>query len=140
MIYPVIYDLDKDGKADIFGSMMSGRPGIPYKHNLIIFGQDYVTNIKPTEEININNFRIINTYPNPFNQSSIVNFKCSISGNVSIVVYDLLGREVKTLVNEYKQPGTYQVSFNAEGLSSGIYFYKLIAGDFSETKKMILIR
>ena len=140
MIYPVIYDLDKDGKADIFGSMMSGRPGIPYKHNLIIFGQDYVTNIKPTEEININNFRIINTYPNPFNQSSIVNFKCSISGNVSIVVYDLLGREVKTLVNEYKQPGTYQVSFYAEGLSSGIYFYRIETNNFISTKKCVLLK
>jgi len=79
-------------------------------------------------------------YPNPFNQLSIINFKCSIGGYISIVLYDLLGKEVKTLVNEYKQPGTYQVSFNAEGLSSGIYFYKMTAGDFSETKKMILIR
>jgi hypothetical protein len=79
-------------------------------------------------------------YPNPFNQFSIINFKCSIGGNVSIVVYDLLGRQVKTLVNEYKQAGTYQVSFNADGLSSGVYFYQLRAGDFVATKKFILLK
>ena len=140
MAYPVIYDLDKDGKADIFGSMITIKSGIPNEHNLIIFGQDYVTNIKPTEESNVEDYRIVNTYPNPFNQSSIINFKCSISGNASIVVYDLLGREVKTLVNEYKQPGTYQVNFDAEGLSSGVYFYRMTASNFSKTNKLILLK
>jgi len=136
MKYPVIFDLDKDGKADILGSL-----GQPYKHNLIIFGQDYVTNIIPTDEINVEDYRILNTYPNPFNQSSIVNFKCSISGNVSIVVYDLLGREVKTLVNENKQPGTYQVIFNAEGLSSGVYFIGLKTNnEIKDIRKIILMK
>ena len=85
-------------------------------------------------------FSLEQNFPNPFNQLSIINFKCSISGNVSIVVFDLLGKKVATLVNEQKQPGTYQVSFNAEGLTSGIYFYKMTAGDFSETKKLVLIK
>ena len=85
-------------------------------------------------------FALEQNYPNPFNQSSIINFKCSVSGIVSIVVYDLLGREVKTLINEYKQPGTYQINFNAEGISSGTYFYRMTAGNFSQIKKMILIK
>ncbi len=59
---------------------------------------------------------------------------------IKFVIYDILGRQVKTLVNEYKQAGTYQVNFNAEGLSSGIYFYKMTAGDFSETKKLVLVK
>jgi len=86
------------------------------------------------------NFSLEQNYPNPFNQSSIINFKCSIGVIVRIVVFDILGKEVKTLVNEYKQPGTYQVSFDAEGLSSGMYFYKITAGDFLSVKKMILLR
>jgi len=85
-------------------------------------------------------FELSQNYPNPFNSNTNVKFQIINSGVVILKVFDLLGREVKTLVNEYKQPGTYQVSFNAEGLSSGVYFYKIIAGDFSETKKMILIR
>jgi len=110
--------------------------------NIISFQKpDSIISFIPGSNINIpNDFSLEQNYPNPFNQLSIINFKCSIGGYVSIVVYDLLGREVKTLVNEYKQPGTYQVSFNAEGLSSGVYFYKMTAGEFSETKKMILIR
>ena len=59
---------------------------------------------------------------------------------VVIKVYDLLGREVKTLVNEYKQPGTYQVSFNAEGLSSGVYFYRIETSNFTSTKKCVLLK
>jgi len=85
-------------------------------------------------------FTLEQNYPNPFNQLSIINFKCSIGGYVSIVVYDLLGRKVRTLVNEYKQPGTYQVSFDAEGLTSGIYFYKMTAGEFTNIKRMVLIK
>ncbi len=99
-------------------------------------------------------FSLGQNYPNPFNPVTNIEFQVpslsfpnvSIGGYplghpfVKLVVYDLLGREVKTLVNEYKQAGTYQVSFNAEGLSSGIYFYKMTAGDFSETKKLVLIK
>jgi D-alanyl-D-alanine carboxypeptidase len=85
-------------------------------------------------------FVLEQNYPNPFNLISNVKFQIINSGIVKIKVYDMLSREVKTLVNEYKQPGTYQVSFNAEGLSSGVYFYKMTAGDFSETKKLLLLK
>ena len=59
---------------------------------------------------------------------------------VQLKVYDILGREVTTLVNETKAPGNYEVTFNASNLASGVYFYRLKAGDFVETKKMILLR
>jgi hypothetical protein len=64
----------------------------------------------------------------------------SNAGNVKIVVYDIQGREVQTLVNESLKPGTYEVPFDGSQLTSGVYFYKLIAGNFVETKKMLLIK
>ncbi len=79
-------------------------------------------------------------YPNPFNPETKIQFSIPKNGLVKIIVYDLLGREVKQLVNEFKQQGTYNVSFNGGNLSSGIYFYKLITDDFIETKKMILVK
>ncbi|MBM4159289.1 MAG: T9SS type A sorting domain-containing protein, partial [Ignavibacteria bacterium] len=86
------------------------------------------------------NYKLYQNFPNPFNTMTNVKFQMSKSGVVEIKVFDLLGREVKTLINEYKQPGTYQVSFNAEGLTSGIYFYKMTMGDFSETKKLVFAK
>ncbi|MBN1633229.1 MAG: T9SS type A sorting domain-containing protein [Ignavibacteria bacterium] len=141
MKYPVIWDLDMDGKADIFGSMGTGIPGQPYKHNLIIFGQDYVTKIIQPEEINIENEKIINSYPNPFNSITKIQFQVPSQKFVKLVVYDLLGREMKMLVNEYKQAGVYEVSFDASGLSSGVYYYVLFAdGKKVGAKKMAVIK
>ncbi len=85
-------------------------------------------------------YRLDDNYPNPFNPTT--NFQFSIpNSQLSILkVYDLLGNEVETLVNEIKEPGTHTVKWNAEGFASGVYFYQLRAGSFSETKKMILTR
>jgi hypothetical protein len=79
-------------------------------------------------------------YPNPFNPSTSISYKVSTAGFVYLKVYNILGNEVATLVEDHKGPGIYKVDFDAStvpgGLSSGIYFYKLIIGDFVETKKM----
>jgi hypothetical protein len=82
----------------------------------------------------------LNNYPNPFNPSTTIQYSITESGNVSLKIFNTLGEEVANLVNEYQQPGTYKINFNAEDLSTGIYFYSLQAGSFIETKKMILIR
>ncbi|HEY7751240.1 MAG TPA: T9SS type A sorting domain-containing protein, partial [Ignavibacteriaceae bacterium] len=79
-------------------------------------------------------------YPNPFNPTTNFEFRIVESGFVNLKVYDILGNEVATLVDEFKPTGRYDVEFDASGLSSGIYFYKLRAGDFTETKKMILMK
>ncbi len=84
--------------------------------------------------------RLEQNYPNPFNPNSNIRYQISDLRHVELVVYDLLGRKVKTLVNEVKQPGTYTVQFDAAGLSSGVYFYKLIAGSFVATKKLLLMK
>jgi hypothetical protein len=85
-------------------------------------------------------FALKQNYPNPFNPSTVIRFQLSVAGNASLKVYDLLGREITTLVNESLQPGTYEVRFDAKELSSGIYLYTLRTDNFSETKKMVLIR
>jgi hypothetical protein len=79
-------------------------------------------------------------YPNPFNPSTTIKFTISDLQFTTLKVYDLLGREIATLVNEEKPAGSYEVGFNGTGLPSGIYFYQLRAGNFSETKKMVLLK
>jgi len=79
-------------------------------------------------------------YPNPFNNGSKFKFEIANSENIKINVYDIRGREVQTLVNERLQPGTYEVRFDGSMLPSGIYFYRLNAGEFSEMRKMVLIK
>jgi len=85
-------------------------------------------------------FALGQNYPNPFNPTTKINYSVAQAGLVSIVVYDLIGREIATLVNEIKQPGNYEVNFNSSGLSSGVYFYKMTANNFSQIKKMSILK
>jgi photosystem II stability/assembly factor-like uncharacterized protein len=84
--------------------------------------------------------KLIGNYPNPFNPSTSIKYQIQNSGLVTLKVYDIVGKEVATLVNEIKQPGSYDVRFDARSLSSGAYFYKLITGNFTETKRMLLVK
>ncbi|MDD5363681.1 MAG: T9SS type A sorting domain-containing protein [Ignavibacteria bacterium] len=87
------------------------------------------------------NYMLFPNYPNPFNQSTIINLQTSISGIVKLTVYDISGKEITTLINEKLQPGTYQRRFDAGNLSSGIYFYRLSINDKQlAVKKMMLIK
>ena len=138
---PVMYDIDKDGKADILGSFTSGWPGYPYRDHLIIWGQDYVIGIgNETEPVIKKDYVLYQNYPNPFNPTTKIKFSNIKTGQVKLIVYDILGREVQTLVNESLKPGTYEAAFDGSALSSGIYFYKLITEGFTETKRMILLK
>ncbi|MGE5806432.1 MAG: T9SS type A sorting domain-containing protein, partial [Ignavibacteria bacterium] len=85
-------------------------------------------------------FKLEQNYPNPFNPSTTINFSVQKNVLVSLIVYDALGSEVATLVNEEKPAGDYLVNFNASGISSGTYFFVLKAGDFINAKKMLLIK
>ena len=87
-----------------------------------------------------NSFKLYENYPNPFNPSTSIRYSFPEGSFTSIKIYNSLGSEVATLVNETKSAGTYEVEFNASNLSSGIYYYTLQAGSFSETKKMILMK
>ena len=85
-------------------------------------------------------FDVSQNYPNPFNPTTKINFDLPENGKVDLRLYDMLGREVATLVNEVRTAGYYTVNFNASSLSSGIYFYRMNAGKFSSIKKMAVIK
>lgn len=88
----------------------------------------------------ISAFILSQNYPNPFNPATMISYQIPKEGQVSLKVYDMLGNEVATLVNEIKPAGEYQVEFKAGTLASGIYFYSLQAGSFMETKQMMLVK
>jgi hypothetical protein len=85
-------------------------------------------------------YNLYENYPNPFNPETKIKFDLPIDNYVMIKVYNILGKEIYTLVNDFKQAGRYLVSFNGSNLSSGIYYYKITAGNFEQVKKMILIK
>jgi hypothetical protein len=86
------------------------------------------------------NFLLFQNYPNPFNPTTVIHYYLPVASHAVVKVYDVLGREVATLVNEQKSAGSYQVDFDAHLLTSGVYFYSLQAGTFTETKKLVLIK
>ena len=85
-------------------------------------------------------YELFQNYPNPFNPTTNVKFSILNSGNVKLIVYDVMGREVQTLVNEKLQAGTYETTFDGSNLNSGVYFYKLMTQGFTETKRMLMIK
>jgi hypothetical protein len=88
----------------------------------------------------IKEFELSQNFPNPFNPNTTIRYQIPKSGNVTLKIYDVLGAEVTTLVNEEKVAGKYEVSFNASKLASGVYIYRIQAGDFISSKKMILLK
>jgi hypothetical protein len=110
--------------------------------------QDLPTGIDDDGNLIADDFRLYQNYPNPFNPTTTIKFTVAAvvdanfasSTNVVLNIYDILGRKIKTLINEYKPAGTYEVQFDASSLSSGVYFYQLSAGDFVQTKKLMLIK
>lgn len=97
------------------------------------------TGIENTKEIPVS-FALSQNYPNPFNPTTVIKYQIPKESFVTIKVYDILGRELNTLVNEQKSTGSYEVSFNASSLTSGVYFYKITAGSYTSIKKMVLLK
>ena len=85
-------------------------------------------------------YTLAQNYPNPFNPVTVISFQLPAAGFVKLKVFDLLGREIANLVNENLSAGSYKYDFNASALTSGIYFYKLETDNFSETRKMVLVK
>lgn len=90
--------------------------------------------------IGADKFELSQNYPNPFNPATIISFTISNRQFVTLKIYDILGNEVESLVNDYREPGTYNINFSAAGLPSGVYIYKIQAGAFSQSRKMTLIK
>ncbi|QQS36602.1 MAG: T9SS type A sorting domain-containing protein [Ignavibacteriales bacterium] len=104
-----------------------------------VYSQITVTGIDDKETIP-SSFRMEQNYPNPFNPSTKIRFSVPEKSSVSLKVYDVLGNEVAELVNEDKEAGWYDISFDASGFASGVYIYRVIAGNFISTKKMLMIK
>ena len=85
-------------------------------------------------------YNLAQNYPNPFNPSTKIKFGVPKNGEVRLVIYDVIGKEVATLVNEHLNAGTYESEWNASNFPSGVYFYKLVSEDFTQTKKLVLIK
>jgi len=110
-----------------------------------IYKTTIITNIANENNVVIINYALLQNYPNPFNPTTTIRYSIPKSGEVAIKVYDVLGRKVKTLVDGFKQNGNYEVTFNANDLSSGVYIYRITATNkgrilFTDSKQMILLR
>lgn len=86
------------------------------------------------------NYKLYQNYPNPFNPATIIKFEIPSNSFVNLTVYDIIGNEILVLVKSELTPGTYEVSFDGSSLASGIYYYKMVSGDYSSVRKMILIK
>ena len=134
----VASDFDLDGKTDL--AIVATETG-GYDSLFVLYNTGNVSGI--SEEIYQQipeNISLSQNYPNPFNPTTTIEYSIPQAGVVTIKIYDILGREVTTLVNEEKQRGNHVVKFNASNIASGIYFYRMQVGNFAETKKTILLR
>ncbi len=100
----------------------------------------FVTGVNDNKNQTISTYQLFQNYPNPFNPTTQIQYTLMKPGKVSLKVYDILGRLVTTLIDGYQNQGTHEISFNASKLASGVYFYKLQAGDFQNVKKMMLLK
>lgn len=105
-----------------------------------VYLSDVITSVEDQQEIIPTVFKLEQNYPNPFNPSTIVRFAVPEKSNVLIKIYDILGSEVFTLVNEELDAGWYERNFNAGSLASGVYIYRMNAGNFISTKKMLMVK
>ena len=126
-------DVDNDNDNDVAVGFWEGSGGNKIFINQTITGIENIS-FSPTKS------NLFQNYPNPFNPTTKIKYSLSYSSNVTIKVFDVLGNEIETLVNEEKPAGNYSVEFNGTRLSSGIYFYKIQFGFFNQIRKMILLK
>ncbi|MCC6886307.1 MAG: T9SS type A sorting domain-containing protein [Ignavibacteria bacterium] len=105
-----------------------------------IFTVDITTVSVPNNNTIVNDYDLSQNYPNPFNPVTNIRFDIMKAGKVRLSVYDITGKEVSVLTNEVLKPGSYEVGFNASHLSSGVYYYRIEAGEFVSVKRMVLLK
>lgn len=111
-----------------------------YKPIMINIYDDAWTSVKNDDHYQVTNFLLSQNYPNPFNSETRITYTLSNEALTSLIVYDAMGRQIKSLVNKIQTPGTHTARFDGSGLTSGVYFYRLESGNFAETKKMIIMK
>ncbi len=137
------YDIVVDAQQNVFvtGFTIFGGNRLNAAGSFLTtkFGKGKLSNKNTTRSIP-KNFKLYQNYPNPFNPGTTIKFELAKQVQVRLVVYDVIGREVQTLIDNNLNAGIHTVNFNKPGLSSGIYFYELIAGDFRDIKKMVILK
>jgi hypothetical protein len=109
------------------------------RHNGV-YGDNNIVSVNNLNTEVPSGFTLKQNYPNPFNPTTNLEFGISKLGFVTLKIYDVIGKEVVTLVNENLSPGSYQLQWSGEGYSSGVYFYELSSGNIKETKRMLLLK
>lgn len=117
-----VYTIGNLAVVDSSKKKISGK-GIPYQGNLLI-----------------KEYELVQNYPNPFNPSTVIRYQLPKESEVKLRIFDVLGREITTLIDQYQKEGRYEVEFNASKLASGVYIYRLEADDFVNSKKMLLVK
>lgn len=133
-----------------FGVIFSGYLGISGTGNLtylrgckingVVYGDTVLSIVKKISSLIPKKYALSQNYPNPFNPSTKIKFDIPKASNVKLIIYDMLGREAVVLVNESLNAGKYEANLNGSGYPSGVYFYKMVAGDFVDVKKMLLVK
>ncbi len=136
--YGAFYSIAWDNQNYLIGTAILGYN--PWSLQLSKYSLPGITAVKEESSRIPEKFSLSQNYPNPFNPSTDISFSVPQSGEVTLKIYDLLGREVATLINKELNAGTYSTKFEAGNLASGVYIYRLSARNFSSTKKMVLLK
>jgi hypothetical protein len=143
---PIPYNIFTVGTTDkhnnkIYG-LRANRPPHPTGYaGLIFFNEDSVVVTSVNDNIfEINSYKLYQNYPNPFNPHTVISFQIPVAGKVTIKLFDILGREIETIIDEERTAGIHSINFNGNYLASGIYFYSISVNDFHQSKKMVLLR
>ncbi len=133
------FDIDNDDQMDIVTPVGYGFP--PIKQYLGVFKMDFITQTNNNTNVNISTYKLFQNYPNPFNPNTIIKYIVSENSEMKLKVYNIIGKEIQTLVEQMQTQGSYEVKFKGGNYSSGIYFYSLfINNNLIETKRMILLK
>ncbi|MBE2256717.1 MAG: T9SS type A sorting domain-containing protein, partial [Ignavibacteria bacterium] len=133
-------ELKNDKTINVFSDNRLYPNGDVYFNIMSFRNPDSVVNISNISNIIPEKYELYQNYPNPFNSETTIEFDLKNSGFVTLIVYDIMGREVTLLINEKLPAGTFRKNFNSSNLPSGVYFYKLTTNNFSQTKRMILMK
>jgi hypothetical protein len=126
--------------TDALNSITVARETVQYIHEEYARNFSTIVGVEEQKDEVPSSFTLYQNYPNPFNPTTRIKYQVASAEKVNLIVYDILGREIATLVNETKPVGNHEVEFDASKLPSGIFFYRLQSGDFTQTKKMMVIK
>ncbi len=135
------YELVPEGNFVNPSSMAGGKTAIVIRtEKIYAFSPGNVSPVNEEVNTTVNNYSLFQNYPNPFNPSTTIRWQQPEAGVVTLKIYDVLGNEVAMLINEDKPVGEYEIEFNGNNISSGVYFYQIKSAYFNQTKKMILLK